>query len=91
MVTFESEMSKKSIDSDDSEINFIPEVEIENAGQRAALESNNYLLSEDNLFDDEPLADEEWTTRYEQEVKTNEELERKLKDRLDSSVNVSEW
>lgn len=84
-------MSEKSIDSDDSEINFIPEVEIENARQRAAVESNNYSSSEDNLFGDEPLADEEWTTRYEREVKANEELERKLKDRLDGSVNVSEW
>ncbi len=58
----ESEMLEKSIDFDDSEINFIPEVEIENARQRAALKSNNYLSSEDNLFNDEPLADEEWIT-----------------------------
>lgn len=86
----ESEMLEMSIDSDDSEINFIPEVEIENVRQRAAVESNS-SSEEDNLFGDEPLADEEWTTRYEQEVKANEDLERKLKDRLNGSVNVSEW
>ena len=71
----------------DSDINFIPEVEIENARQRAAVweESNS---SSDA---DEPLADEAWMARYEQELKTNEELEIKLNGRLDSSVAVSEW
>ena len=47
----ESEMSEMSIDSDDSEINFIPEVEIENALQHAAVESNS-SSQEDNLFHD---------------------------------------
>lgn len=90
----ESEMSETSVDSDDSEINFIPEVEIEDASvdkrQRAAVEGNS-SCDEDDLFGDEPLADEEWTARYEQELKQTEELERKLNARLDGSVNVSEW
>ena len=81
-----------SFDSDYSNINFIPEVEIENARQRPAVqEEGNSSSDEDNLFADEPLADEAWTARYEQELKTNEELEIKLNGRLDGSVDVSEW
>ena len=87
--TSESEMS---FDSDDSDINFIPEVEIANARQRAAVrDETNSSSDEDNLFADEPLADEAWTARYEQELKANEELEIKLNGRLDGSVAVSEW
>jgi len=78
--------------SDDSDINFIPEVEIEHARQRAAVqEERNSSSDEDNLFADEQLADEAWTARYEQELKANEELEIKLNGRLDGSVAVSEW
>ncbi|XP_044169785.1 uncharacterized protein LOC122953852 [Acropora millepora] len=81
-----------SFDSDDSDINFIPEVEIANARQRAAVrDETNSSSDEDNLFADEPLADEAWTARYEQELKANEELEIKLNGRLDGSVAVSEW
>ena len=68
-----------SFDSDDSDINFVPEVEIEYARQRAAVrEERNSSSDKDNLFADEPLADEAWTASYEQELKTNEELEIKL-------------
>ena len=78
--------------SDDSDINFIPEVEIEHARQGAAVqEERNSSSDEDNLFADEQLADEAWTARYEQELKANEELEIKLNGRLDGSVAVSEW
>ena len=58
--------SEMSFDSDDSDINFIPEVEIDNARQcAAAREESNSLSDEDNLFADEPFADEAWTARYE--------------------------
>ena len=81
-----------SFDSDDSDMNVIPEEEIANARQRAAVrDETNSSSKEDNLFADEPLADEVWTARYEQELKGNEELEIKLNGRLDGSVAVSEW
>ena len=71
--------SEMSFDSDDSDINFIPEVEIENARQRAPVrEVTNSSSDEDNLFADKPLADEASTARYEQELKANEELEIRL-------------
>ena len=50
--------SEMSFDSDDSDINLIPEVEIENAQQRAAVrEKSNFSSDEDNLFADEPRSD----------------------------------
>ena len=50
--------SEMSFDSDDSDINFIPEVEIENAQQRAAVrEKGNFSIDEDNLFAGEPRSD----------------------------------
>ena len=53
--TSESEMS---FDSDGSDINFIPEVEIENSRQCAAVrEMSNFSSDEDNLFADEPQSD----------------------------------
>ena len=78
-----------SFDSDDSDINFILEVEIEHARQRAAVrEERNSLSDEDNLFADEPLADEAWTARYEQEMKANEELEIKLNGQFDGHYSL---
>ena len=45
--------SEMSFDSDASDINFIPEVEIENTRQRAAVrEKSNSSSDEDNLFAD---------------------------------------
>ena len=40
---------------------------------------------------DEPLPDEEWVTRYNEEVKQNEELERMLQKRLDGTEHVDSW
>ena len=80
-----------NFDSDDSDINFIPEVEIKHARQRTVVrEERNSSSDKDNLFADELLADEAWTARYKQELKANEELEIKLNGRLDGSVAVSE-
>ena len=50
--------SEMSFDSDDSDINFIPEVEIENARQLAAVqEKSNFSSDKDNLFADKPRSD----------------------------------
>ena len=57
--------SSESEMSFDSDINFIPEVEIEHARQRAAVrEERNSSSDEDNLVADGPFADEAWTARY---------------------------
>jgi len=50
-----SSESEMSFASDDSDINFMPEVEVEHARQRAAVrEERNNSSDEDNLFADEP-------------------------------------
>lgn len=54
------------------------------------MSSNNEEL-EDDLFADESLADQEWMARYEEERKVNEELEREVRDCLQSTKSVSEW
>lgn len=84
-----SSQSETSFDSDHSNINFILEVEIEHTRQHAAVrEESNSSSDEDNLFADEPLADEAWTTSYQKELKANEEPKIKLHGRLDGSVAV---
>ena len=50
--------SEMSFDSDESDTNFIPEVEIENTRQRAAVrEKSNFSSDDDKLFADEPRSD----------------------------------
>ena len=67
-------------------------MEIEHALPAArCIQESNSSSDEDNFFADEPLADEAWMARYEQELKANEELEIKLNGRLHGSVAVSEW
>ena len=58
-----SSESESYYDSDESEINFIPEVEIDQNRQRGPTGtlSDDDELEEDQLFADEPLADQEWT------------------------------
>ena len=49
---------RDELDSDNSDINFVPEVKIKNARQRAAVrEKSNFSRDEDNLFADEPRSD----------------------------------
>ena len=40
---------------------------------------------------DEPLADEEWMKKYEEEVDETNKLEQELRERLEGSVQVDSW
>ena len=82
--------SESNYDSDESEISFIPEVEIPQRA-RSSTSSHDEELEEVQLFADEPFADQEWTANYEEERRANEELEGKLRNRLESTESVSEW
>ena len=53
--------------------------------------SDDDELEEDQLFADELLADQEWTARCEEERRANEELKRKLSNRLEGTESVSQW
>ena len=84
-----------SYQSDDSDINFIPEYVIEDAELN---ENCQYPIApeleddgcSDIAYADEPLADEAWWEEYhkEQERLATEE---KLKNRLNGSVDINEW
>ena len=43
------------------------------------------------VYDNEPLAVEEWLKKYEEEVEENNKLPRQLRERLDGSVQVDSW
>jgi len=74
-----------SFDSEDSEIYYIAEVETEENDESIS------QASSDDLYADDPLANEEWTDKYQKEVDADKELERTLKDRLEGNVEVNEW
>ena len=42
-------------------------------------------------FEDDPLADAEWTAQYEQEIEKEKELEQELTKRLQGATQVSQW
>ncbi|PFX14442.1 hypothetical protein AWC38_SpisGene21396 [Stylophora pistillata] len=85
-----------SDDSEDSEIDFIAEYDIEIEREEPARELLTGRSSPTSSEDvaphaDDPLADEEWTAKYDKEREADEELERKLKDRFNGKVEVREW
>ena len=72
-----------SFNSEDSEINFIPGYEIE-AEQDVFCESpqsSSRTSSDDKAaaYADDPLADTEWTSKYEKQVEADKQLKRRLK------------
>ena len=82
-------------DSEDSDISFIADYEIEEEddGESRSMvsQSEESLDSCDMAYADEPLADEEWIEQYEKEVKENEELQRMLEKRLNGTERVDSW
>ena len=48
-------------------------------------------LENDIAYADEPLADEEWIKKYEEEVVETYKLEHELRERLEGSVQVDSW
>ena len=48
-------------------------------------------LENDMAYADEPLADEEWLKKYEEEVDETNKLEQELRERLEGSVQVDSW
>ena len=99
MSTTESD-TDTSYQSDDSDINFIPGVvEIEDSeayerskrGLKRAREEDDAENMPGLAYSEEPLADEEWTKTYQQRQNERIEFEKKLRERFEGSVEVSEW
>lgn len=95
MSTTESD-SDSSYQSDDSDVNFIPGyVVIEDAEHEfSKLDVKDDSTDEsvaDMAYSEEPLADEEWLENYQKAESERLELEQKLCERFDGSVEISEW
>ena len=84
--------SECSYDSENSENFFIRDYDTE---VEDGFESTNDTDSNESIEEiantNQPLADEEWLKRYNEEVKQNEELERMLQKRLDGTEHVDSW
>jgi len=85
--------SECSYDSEDSEIFFIRDfnMEVEDDFDDCAADSASNESCDEMAYADEPLADEEWLKKYSEEVKENEELERTLQKRLDGTEHADSW
>ena len=82
-----------SYDSEYSGDSSIDEVEVEDVVSHTSI-ADPCSGSDDEAADpcvDDLLADAEWTVKYEEEMQENEELEKKLKDRLEGCVVIDEW
>ena len=75
--------------SDDSNFYFIPDYDMEVESQGSHSESDESI--DEMGYADEPLADEDWLKKYNEEVKENKDLEKKLQKRLDGTEHVDSW
>ena len=81
-----------SSDSEDSEVNFITDYVLEVEGSSNSSDQDGEDLDNElEAYADEPLADDEWLAIYEDERKADEELEKRLQNRLDGTEEVSKW
>jgi len=83
----ESEGSESSF-----ELDF--DIEVEDDGDEDKSESQaSRCESSDEImaYADEPLADEDWLKKYEEENEENKRLEEELQKRLDGTVQVESW
>ena len=94
----DSSYSESNLDSDDSEVNYYSEYEIEaepdSEDDIALADDESPIPSSDEAAAacvDDPVADSEWTARYEEEIREIDEQERMQKDRLDGVVELNEW
>ena len=92
-----SSYSESTIDSEkdyfsEYEIEFEPEDDASQTRGGTLMESSNALSDDEAAaYADDPVADEEWTARYEEEMRLNEEFEQRLQGRLDGVVDINEW
>ena len=81
-----------SSDSEDSEENFIADYMLEVEGSPKSSDQDGEDFDKElEANADEPLADDDWLAIYEEERKTDEELEKQLQDRLNGKEEVSKW
>ena len=74
-----------SSDSEAAEVEVEYDLEVEGSSNPSEHET---LDDEPDAYANEPMADEEWLAQYEEERKTEEELEKKLQNRLSGSEEI---
>ena len=82
--------SEASYQADDSDVNFIPGYIMENSETVECSDSNS---DEDTgiAYAEEPLADEQWLANYHARERERLDLEEKLTQRLNGSVELNQW
>lgn len=91
--------SESSYNSDGSELKdyFDYEGEIEPSSEDEVSNRNttnsgpDWSDQEGALCADDPVADAEWTAQYEKEMQEIRDEEKRMKDRLDGVIELSEW
>ena len=92
MSASEDELDLSDMNSVYSELSLSPEYELERESDVSSTDLSTSNGEEDAAaFDEEPLADAEWTAEYKRERKADEEMEKTLRDRLEGTVAVTEW
>jgi len=92
MPTSEEELELSNVNSVDSRLSSTVEYQIEQESDGPSADNSTSDEKDAAAFAQEPRADaESRTTEYERERKADEEMEKTLRDRLESTVAVSEW
>lgn len=77
--------------SSDSEVSEIEDYELEVEDSPNSSDQATDVEETQEAYADEPLADAEWLALYEQERRTEEELEKTLQKRLNGTEEVRDW
>ena len=77
--------------SSDSEVSEIEDYELEVEDSPNLSDQATDVEETQEAYADEPLADAEWLALYEQERRTEEELEKTLQKRLNGTEEVRDW
>ena len=77
--------------SSDSEVSEIEDYELEVEDSPNSSNQATDVEETQEAYADEPLADAEWLALYEQERRTEEELEKTLQKRLNGTEEVRDW
>ena len=90
-----SSESESSYHSDSEDVreysDYEREVELSSKDESTQSEADSSVQGESAMCADDPVADAEWTAKYEKNMMEIKEQETRMNSRLDGSVEISEW
>ena len=90
-----SSESKSSYHSDSEDVreysDYEKEVELSSEDESTQSKTDSSVQGESAMCADGPVADAEWTAKYEKNMMEIKEQETRMNSRLDGSVEISEW